>query len=302
MGGSRHGCDAACGVGSGGGGGVRVDDPTSLPEWRAISLECKLTRQLCGTGLTSIGRANYADGMGEYYAAFFSLAIGLERLGKLIFCFSEQQESGSFPSDASLRKFGHNLKEIVDKVEVIASQRRIQSGYKPLEFEICGNIIKHLSSFSAANIGRYANFSVMSEGSSTNSFEPISKWWQLVGEPVLNKHFRGTRRETIAKRNAQVMEAALGQITLVRHTSENGDPIRNLEIASFRTAENEIFQKYGRYYSFTLVRWLSEIFRELTRVRGYQEGGELWFGHYELFNSFTVDDQFGLTRKIWPLT
>ncbi|WP_147335693.1 hypothetical protein [Pseudotabrizicola alkalilacus] len=276
-------------------------DPLSMPEWRAIALECKLTRQLCGTGLTALGRANYADGMGEYYTAFFSLSIGLERLGKLIFCFIEQQKSGAFPSDSQLRTFGHNLKNIINYAEGVANERGLADSFKPLDQPICSKIVDHLTAFSAAGTGRYANFLVMSGGTGNKGFEPVGKWWELVGTPILEKHFRGTKREVEAKLRAQHIDAFIGDFTLVRHTAESGDQLGTVEAASFRTAETEVVQKYGRFHVFTLIRRLASIFDQLTSRRGYEAGGELWFGHYEHFNTFTVDDEFGLRRRIWPL-
>ncbi len=277
-------------------------DPLLMPEWRAIALECKLTRQLCGTGLTSIGRANYADGMGEYYNAFFSLSIGLERLGKLIFCFIEQQKTGVFPSNSNLKSFGHDLNKIVSYVENVSRERCLADEFKPLDQRICLPIVDHLTAFSAAGVGRYANFLNMSGGANPDGFEPVGKWWELVCEPILEKHFRKTQRESQARQRAQFIDALIGGATLVRHTAETGGVLDTVESASFRTAETEVVQKYGRFYTFSLIRRLASVFGQLTSRRGYEVGGELWFGHYEHFNTFTVDDEFGLRRRNWPLT
>lgn len=59
-------------------------NPLEAPEWHALGREASLVRYLIGSGATAIGRANYADKMGEYYTAFFGLSVGLERLSKLI--------------------------------------------------------------------------------------------------------------------------------------------------------------------------------------------------------------------------
>lgn len=40
----------------------------------------------------------------------------------------------------------------------------------------------------------------------------------------------------------------------------------------------------------------------MTHAAGYQPGLDSLFGHYEFFQTYTVDDQFLLTRKVWPLT
>ena len=59
-------------------------NPWEVPEWHAIEREAALVRHLVGSGATALGRANYADNIGEYYTAFFGLSVGVERLAKLI--------------------------------------------------------------------------------------------------------------------------------------------------------------------------------------------------------------------------
>jgi len=58
----------------------RNQNPWDIPEWHALGREAALVRHLVGSGATVLGKANYADQMGEYYTAFFGLSVGLERL------------------------------------------------------------------------------------------------------------------------------------------------------------------------------------------------------------------------------
>jgi hypothetical protein len=62
----------------------RNKNPWDIPKWHALGREAALVRHLVGSGASALGKANYADQMGEYYTAFFGLSIGLERLSKLI--------------------------------------------------------------------------------------------------------------------------------------------------------------------------------------------------------------------------
>lgn len=52
------------------------------PPFYALLEEAKFTREIPGSGVTQIDRANYAQ-KGIYFQAFSSLSIGLERIGKL---------------------------------------------------------------------------------------------------------------------------------------------------------------------------------------------------------------------------
>lgn len=45
-------------------------NPQDIPAWHALGREASLVTQLIGSGATAIGKANYADKIGEYYTAF----------------------------------------------------------------------------------------------------------------------------------------------------------------------------------------------------------------------------------------
>lgn len=98
-------------------------DPLGLPDWHAIKREVALVRQLIGSGVTSLGRANYADMLGEYYTAFFGLSVGFERLSKLILVADYTIENhGVMPEEKVVRKFGHRLVESMDEVRKTLSR------------------------------------------------------------------------------------------------------------------------------------------------------------------------------------
>ena len=77
--------------------------------------------------------------------------------------------------------------------------------------------------------------------------------------------------------------------------------MQDVKSTSIRTGQTEIVQKYGRYYALSIVRWLSDLLSELAHEACYQHNIEGFFGINEYFWSFTVDDSFLKTRKIWPL-
>ena len=88
---------------------------------------------------------------------------------------------------------------------------------------------------------------------------------------------------------------------MVLHFDEQSETMSDVATASERTGQSEYAQKYGRYYTLLIVRWLAEIFSEMTRTQGYEAGLEVLFGHYELFNAYRTEDKFLLNRKKWPL-
>lgn len=89
---------------------------------------------------------------------------------------------------------------------------------------------------------------------------------------------------------------------MVLFFGEDGKLIDDVRSASERTGQAALVQKYGRYYTLIIVRYIAEIFRKLTHMGAYERGVDALFGHYELFHTFTVDDTFLLNRKVWPLS
>lgn len=74
--------------------------------------------------------------------------------------------------------------------------------------------------------------------------------------------------------------------------------------ANFEAIGNPAFdpsnEPVGRFYTLCVVRWLADIFSELTDTAGYTEELKVLFGHYEFFVTYRNPDSFLLTRKRWP--
>ena len=87
-------------------------NPFSSPERHALLREAALIRHLLGSGVTALGRANYAE-IGEYYIAFFGLSTGLERLAKLIVVADYAiSNSRQLPKQKIVSNYGHNLTSV----------------------------------------------------------------------------------------------------------------------------------------------------------------------------------------------
>ncbi len=278
-------------------------DPFTIPEWQALHREASLVSQLIGSGATALGRASYGSGFGEYYTAFFGLSIGIERLAKLILVADYALDhGGALPGPAVVRKYGHKLKDLVGEVTKIVTKRGLLISCKPPTDPICAAVIECLDAFSDASRGRYANFEAIGNPTFNSAEEPVNRWWTNVVEPILDKHYRGKRAEEGVKQRAALIDAMIGNVTTVLFTNENGTVMSDVTSASERTGQSKWAQKYGRYYTLSAVRWLSHVFDEMTHTAGYRPGLESLFGHYEFFQTYMVDDDFLLTRKVWPLS
>lgn len=275
-------------------------DPFTIPEWKALHREASLVSQIIGSGATALGRASYGSGFGEYYTAFFGLSIGIERLAKLILVADYALDNrGALPGQSVVRKFGHRLKDLIAKVDEIATKRNIFVPHLLPTDPICAAVVDCLDMFSDASKGRYANFEAIGNPAFDPANEPVSQWWTKVVEPILDKHYRGKLAEAGVKQRASIIDAMMGDITAVLHTNETGGVMSDLTTASERTGQTKWAQKYGRFYTLSVVRWLAYIFDEMTHTAGYQPGLTSLFGHYEFFQNYKAEDKFLLTRKVW---
>lgn len=279
-------------------------DPWNDPNWAPLKREATLIQQLTGAGVTSLGRASYAKGLGNYYNAFFSLSIGLERLAKLVcVCDHAIENGGSFPTPKQLKAtYGHDLEKLIDKVEEIEKRHALKLNHGRPQGEIQNAIVACLNSFADAKQGRYNNFDALDSGQDRAQFEPLRKWWDEVAEPILRKHFYGEKTEQRALKHASHLESMWGANSSVLYFDERGDLMNSLRQASIHTGKTEVVQKWSRYYSLTTIRWLSCLFSQLCRKACYDSGLDAFSGHWEFFSTYCVDDSFLKTRKVWPLT
>lgn len=276
-------------------------NPLEAPEWHALGREASLVRHLIGSGATAIGKANYADKMGEYYTAFFGLSVGLERLSKLILVARYAIENqGKMPDEQVVRKFGHKLIDLANEVENITEKMQLSLEYSRPTHEIPHKILECLDSFSDARRGRYANFASLGNPNLTGD-EPIKKWWGEVAECILKKYYYGKAVQDRVESNAELSDAVASPFMMVIHTNESGNTMRDVKSASIRTGQNIIVQKWGRYHSLVIARWLATVLSKLSSIACYEHGVDGFYGLNEYFDSYTVDDSFLKTRKIWPL-
>jgi hypothetical protein len=275
-------------------------DPLSDPRWHALARESKLARQLIGSGVTALGNANYADGKGNYYVAFFALSVGIERLCKLILVADFAIEnSGTLPSAAAIKKFGHRINDLLRTAESVSLKRDLKRTRPRPTGRIADAVVACLDAFADASRGRYANFSSLGDPNVENEFEPLRLWWTTVADEILKEHFRGTAQERRVRRNAQVVAAMMRPVSMVLFTAEDGTRLDDHEAASIRTGKTVVVQKYGRLYVLMVVRALAEIFYELTATEGYG-GTPVVFGHYEHFTVFMNENSMLRDRKRWP--
>ncbi|MER9263252.1 hypothetical protein NKI63_01530 [Mesorhizobium sp. M0410] len=276
-------------------------NPWDIPEWHSVRRESALVRHLIGSGATALGRANYADQVGEYYTAFFGLSVGLERLAKLILVADHAiANAGQMPDERVVRRFRHNLTDLMEAAHKVADKQALKLDFPRPTNAISPKIIECLDAFADAGRGRYANFAALGDPN-LGQHDPIGKWWGEVAELILKEHYYGKETQKRVEGRASMVDAVMSPISMVLYINEIGDTMQDVLTSSIRTGQTKLVQRFGRYYALMVVRWLSEVFSELSRSACYTHKVEAFFGVWEYFQTYTVDDSFLKTRRNWPL-
>ena len=102
------------------------------------------------------------------------------------------------------------------------------------------------------------------------------------------------------KAQAKIVEQMLSP-AIVFQLSETGDAIHDVFSGSIRSGKTYVVQQFGRYYALTIVRWLADVFSELTSEACHTRGIDAFFGVEEFFTTYRLDDNLLKRYKIWPL-
>lgn len=208
---------------------------------------------------------------------------------------------GKLPDENYVRGYGHLLEKLFTAVDQVTSARPLKHDYPRPSDTVATAIIENLDAFADAKRGRYANFAALGNPQKSQN-EPIAKWWNEVAEAILKERYYGKKVEEKVEGNARAVNAILGSVSLVRHTTETRDHLDDLELSSRRSGQTKIVQRWSRYHALTVVRWLSDVYCELSWDAAYKHRMEAFFGSWELFYTYRVDDDLMKTRKVWPLT
>jgi hypothetical protein len=271
------------------------------PEHLALNREAGIAAELIGSGVTLLGRANYAH-TGLFGHAFFNLSIGFERVGKLIYVADYAiDHRGEFPSNEILKKqIVHDLKELFAHAETISAKRRNGQEYADMpNSDIHLGIIQTLTEF--ARKTRYYNLDFVTGAKhAKQAGDPMFLWNERVTQPIIEKHCTAARRQKV-DRNAEIIAAMLKDKAFVHFTDEAEGTMDTVYAASRRTGETEVARKWAPFYILQLARWLSYLLSDLSKEGAYSHRIEALLGLDEHFVIFRNDDSLLKSRKSWSI-
>ena len=228
----------------------------------AMSREAGLAAAHIGIGATALSYANHAEDA-YYYQSFFARSIGFERTAKLALVIDHAlNNGGAFPSEKTVRDFGHKLDLLLDHVDRIVVERQDPTGEHRLpNLPVHHAIISVLTGF-ASNVTRYYNLDFLT-GATRTSEDVVSQWHKQVTSLVVAKHYTAKARRR-DENNAAIMDALLSGVTMVRHISETGEPLRSLEDAALHAAATTAVSPYTRMYVLQIARFLAAAMSTLS--------------------------------------
>jgi hypothetical protein len=263
--------------------------------FKALNKEAQFTKEMLGSGATQIRNANYAT-KGIYFQAFTSLSTGLERIGKLCLMLDHFiDHNGQFPDSNYMKnEIGHKIGVIYEKSLAVASKRSISMRFlQNLNDPIHQAILKILAEFAQGD--RYSNIDLI-VGAKRQS-DPIASWFKEVDMPLYVTRVPNKKKETIDG-NAAAIAAMFAPHVMVRHLSETGGEITDIEDASRRTGMQTAVAPYRQLYVLQVIRYWVELLTNL-QYTAMQTGSENIPYFSEVFAPFYNEDSYIKTRKTW---
>jgi len=269
-------------------------------QWHAMAREAGLAAEHMASGVTALGKANYAQE--AYYAqAFFALTIGFERSAKLALLVDHAlQNNGEFPANKDLRDYGHDLGALLCRMDQIAERLGLSKTQCRLpNTEIHQAIIRVLSDF-ARNITRYYNLELLTGSpSAARQMDPLKQWFELVVKPICALHYKPEQRRK-HEQNALLIDKLFSGHARVCHQTEIGEPLESMYEASNRTGMTEHMAPYVRLYVMQIVRFVGCVLSELGHA-SYKAQIEDIPHLAEFFAIFNNEDRYLKRRKAWSI-
>lgn len=208
-----------------------------------LLLEGNLTATMISEGLDCLRKATIYQ-KGFYYQAFYSLAIGIERLLKIILIYQYRaSHEGFFPLNSFLKTKGHDLYLLFEDVSP-----------DTLENPLHREVIQFLSDFSKKT--RYYNLDLLTNASNLGS-EPLALWGKLQ-EKIAD--YYGISKKQIFP-NAELIRQ-LNSVFSVYFTDLEGKEIQDFS-GIIMNWENRDIAFYGVLFFFRMVQHLVFILVDL---------------------------------------
>ena len=259
---------------------------------RAISQEAHLSRALLGAGTTSMRLSSSGD-PGRMYEAFFGLAHGIERIGKLILVADHYARTGVFMAPGEVERYRHDLKRLVRAVEGVATANGLTLDDAPSTDAGSKAVVRFLTKF--AETDRYFNLNRLAQGDSVTIDDPIARWVSLVRAEA------PPRRRSPARERQEAMNLSLARhldenvpLAILDFTSLSGAALNSYEAMTAQTQLDERLAVEGMLLAIRPIRFLSRTIATFDYARGLPV-------FTEFFDDWMMPDSHLRRRRRFPL-
>lgn len=226
----------------------------------ALGSEALFTKEILGSGVNQIQRANYSK-QGAYFQAFTSLSTGLERLGKicLILDFYVEQ-AGTFPGYKFFSKeICHDIEKIYDLTKQLVNKHCLQMKFQQnLDSEIYQDILSVLTNFAIGD--RYRNINLVI-GRSTKT-DPVAEWCLNVDRYIIDNMLPKRKKPDIQEE--VVMRRYPESRSLVYYYAETGEVLTRLYDATVYAEVQRDIAPYRKLLVLQIIRYWADIATQIA--------------------------------------
>jgi hypothetical protein len=216
-----------------------------------LTLEGYLFHSALTQGLSAL-RAAHNGNKGAFYTAFFQLAIGLERVMKVIILIDHMARNAlALPTDNFLKKQGHDLTSIFAHIQEFPDPTPnplavIKAGSLPFR------ILEFLSEF--ARRTRYYNLDTLVSAKTT--VDPLKAWHKII-DAIFAEDLKGWQRERIATQAAGIAEA-LEHVLVVDGRNLDGSQMDVVSAALYGPV-HDLTARYAVFHAIQIIQALREL-------------------------------------------
>jgi hypothetical protein len=251
--------------------------------------EAAFSSRSIGIGLTELRKYDFAN-KGSFFHALASIALGVERLLKLLVMYSHRIENNdSFPTNNELKdKYGHKIIPLRDYVRRFSEIRGYTTSWAVHGEDLSKRILNILSDF--ARFSRYYNLDVLT-GLDVKEDEPLVRWEKEVGSIILKRH---PPKSQIRPEKFNGFCAMLDSVAEFKHTGVDGAELIDARSMILASESSLPMQKFSFFYTYRIIRVLAQLLMEVEMKAGFYPF------LYEFFSIFMIpNDKYVLGKKSW---
>ena len=121
-----------------------------------------------------------------------------------------------------------------------------------------------------------------------------------MGKPILAKHYSPKQRDK-DREKAKKLEKDMDHIvSFVHHHTEEGVLLETFETAALHTSETEVVQKYGRFYTLQIIRFLACLLSDMGKIAWKNSLEKIPYLN-DFFLIFMNQDAVFMRRRTWSI-